>query len=302
VQEIVKSRGRAEYYMSIWDWAELEECRSLVFPSLAACDVRSRYEQWGGLPRYVLEKTSYIDQQALSRAINRSSIRLVREAAFWSSPNPRVSDLLLHTAVADDFVTTRMEWASAWVFEKFFEKALLEGMENLVSLLRVARGPERGSLRGRLWEGLCHGALARGGNFSVRSLYPLKKDKKEKMTIKPCDITHVYDDLSEVRAFNATAYLRPSGQQQAAIDSIRQPSSLYQITTSTTHDVKPEGLRKAMDVMTGRRGVTLYFVVPEDSYPSFSVKNISTLIGQIERGQLPRVSLRVLEIRYDQLC
>jgi hypothetical protein len=57
-----------------------------------------------------------------------------------------------------------------------------------------------------------------------------------------------------------------------------------------------------MDVMTGRRGVTLYFVVPEDSYPLFSVKNISTLIGQIERGQLPRVSLRVLEVRYDQVC
>jgi hypothetical protein len=121
------------------------------------------------------------------------------------------------------------------------------------------------------------------------------------MTIKPCDITHVYDDLSEVRAFKATVYLRPSAQQQAAIDSIRQPSSLYQITTSTTHDVKLEGLRKAMDVMRGRRGVTLYFVVPEDEYPLFSVKHMTTLIGQIERGELARLSLRVLEIRYDQL-
>jgi hypothetical protein len=51
--------------MSIWDLSELEECRSLVYPSMAACDVRSRYGRWGGLPRYVLEKTSDDDQRAV---------------------------------------------------------------------------------------------------------------------------------------------------------------------------------------------------------------------------------------------
>lgn len=295
----MKSEGVSEYYMSVWSWTELEECRRFVFPSLPSTDVRSRYERWGGLPRYVLHKIGKVDQLRLDEAINRSSVPLVQEAEVGSSSHPEVSDLLVHRVVEDDFLTTRFEWASPWAAQRFLEKQLELDRVRLTSFL--AHGTALGGVRGTLWEGLCHRALARGGKFSVRSLYPLKEDKNRKMTVKPCDITHVYDDLSEVRAFNATVYLRPSGQQQAAIDSIRQPSSLYQITTSTTHDVKLEGLRKAMDVMTDRRGVTLYFVVPEDSYPFFSVKSMTTLIEQIESGELPRLSLRVLEIRYGQV-
>lgn len=288
--------------MSVWSWTELEECRRFVFPSLPSTDVRSRYERWGGLPRYVLQKIGKVDQLRLDEAINRSSVPLVQEAELGLSSHPEVSDLLLHRVVEDDFLTTRFEWASPWAAQRFLEKQLSLDRVRLTSFVRVARGTALGGLRGNIWEGLCHEALARGGNFSMRSLYPPLKQDKRKMTVKPCDITHVYDDLSEVRAFNGTVYLRPSGQRQAAIDSIRQPSSLYQITTSTTHDVKLEGLTKAMDVMTGRRGSTLYFVVPEDSYTMFSVRNLTTLIGQIERGELPRLSLRVLGIRYDQVC
>lgn len=290
--------------MSIWDWAELEECRSLVFPSLAACDVRSRYERWGGLPRYVLEKTSDIDQRALSRAIDRSSIRLVREAAFGASPDPRVSDLLLHTVVADDFVTTGMEWASVWVFEKFFEKALLEERESLLSFVRVARGPELGSLRGRLWEGLCHRALAQGGTFATRRLYPVEgQDERRNMTIAPCESTHVYQNLSEARAFNASAYLRPYNMKQAAIDSIRQPATLYQITCSDCHGLKLKGLKQAMEVMEERTRVTLYFVVPEEAFDKFRVrdKDMDDLKAGVESGELPRLSLCVVKLTYNGL-
>jgi hypothetical protein len=71
------------------------------------------------------------------RAMSTSGICLARSigrrcgwcerlhSRFEASPNPRVSDLLLHTVVADDFVTTRIEWASVWVFEKVLERLLL---------------------------------------------------------------------------------------------------------------------------------------------------------------------------------
>jgi hypothetical protein len=158
-------------------------------PEVAACDVRSRCERWGGLPRCVLEKTSDEDQRALPRAVGKPSVRLVREAAFGPSPNPRVSDLLLHTVVANDFATTSTEWASAWVFEKVFAKVLLEEREGLLSFVRVARGPELGelgALRGRLWEGLCRRALAQGGTFAVRRLYPVEGKDERGVTTAPC--------------------------------------------------------------------------------------------------------------------
>jgi hypothetical protein len=61
----MKSRGTSELDMSTLDWSELGECRSLVLPRLAARDVGSRCERWGGLPRYVLEKTIDDDEWAV---------------------------------------------------------------------------------------------------------------------------------------------------------------------------------------------------------------------------------------------
>jgi hypothetical protein len=304
VQEIVKSKGTSELYMSIWDWSELEECRSLIYPSMAACDVRSRYERWGGLPRYVLEKTSDDDQRALSRAIDKASMRLVREAAFGSSPNPRVSDLLLHTVVANDFVTISIEWASVWVFEKVFEKMLLEERESLLSFVRVARGPELGelgALRGRLWEGLCHRALAQGGIFAVRRLYPIEGKDEGGVTIAPCEVTRFYQKLSEARAFNASVYLRPHNMSQPGIDSIRQPGTLYQITSSTSHGINVKGLKEAMEVMQEPAQVTLYFVVPEDEFDKFRVNGIKNLRAAIKKEELSNLSLCVMKLTYDCL-
>jgi hypothetical protein len=110
--------------MSVWSWTELEDCRRFVFPSLPSTDVRSRYGRWGGLPRYVLEKIGKVDQLRLDEAINRSSIPLVEQAELGIFSNPEVTDLLLHRVVEDDFVTTRLEWASFWVVDRFIQKEL----------------------------------------------------------------------------------------------------------------------------------------------------------------------------------
>ena len=164
-QELLKIKGFSEYFMSTWSLDELEECRRLLYPDMKANDVEERYDRWGGLPRYVLEKINDSEQKRLSSAIARSSVQLVREAVVGCSLLPSVSDLLLHTVVDDNFEDTRTEWASPWVCERFLEKALATEKESLISFVRVARGPELGVLRGLLWEGLCHGRLAQGGTF-----------------------------------------------------------------------------------------------------------------------------------------
>ena len=164
-QELLKIKGFSNYFMSTWSLDELEECRGLLYPDMEASEVEERYDRWGGLPRYVLEKIDDDEQETLSAAIARSSVQLVREAMVGCSSLPSVSDLLLHTVVDDNFKHTRTEWASPWVCERFLEKALATEKEPLISFVRVARGPELGVLRGLLWEGLCHGRLAQGGTF-----------------------------------------------------------------------------------------------------------------------------------------
>lgn len=168
LQEIIKTKGYSEYYMSVWDWKEIDECRRLLYPTMPEEEVRSRYEQWGGLPRYVFDKIGVVDQLSLSKAIDKSSVQLVREAAFGASPNPQVSDRLLHTVVENDFVTTRMQWASTWVCEKCLERMLALEKDQLLAFVRVARGPELGPLRGKLWEGEAYSCRTRSidGTFT----------------------------------------------------------------------------------------------------------------------------------------
>ena len=165
MQEILKVAGSEDYYMSTWSLDELEECRRRLYPDMKASDVRERYERWGGLPRYVLERLTPSAQSKLPASIGRSSVPLVKEAVFGCSSESSVSDLLLHMVADADFQDAGVEWASPWVCERFIEKALKVERESLISFVRVSRGPELGVLRGRLWEGLCHGRLAQGGTF-----------------------------------------------------------------------------------------------------------------------------------------
>lgn len=255
--------------MDVWSLEEIEECRALLYPSEDATNVVSRWDKWGGVVDYVLEKTDPEDQDDIEEAIARCSILIVEQTLGGSSSLPDVSDLLLHLKVEDGFTKSRMEWASAWVAERFAAKAWKNEKDRLLSFTAVSTQlPMFGSVMGSLWEGLCHAKLVEGGKFLIRCL-DSPSDEVEEIDIERCDCRY-FDDLHQVKNADHKTYWRPRTKTLPAIDSLRQPGELYQIITAERHDINYVGVKKAMAVMqaTGSE-VRLYFVVPPGIFASF---------------------------------
>ena len=128
--------------------------------------------------------------------------------------------------------------------------------------------PVMGTLRGHLWEGVCHSLLAGGVTFRMRRLDGASEEL-ESLTIEACSSHLVFDDIMEVRSVAETAYCRPRRQNFAAVDSLRQPRWLYQITVAKRHGVNGPGLERAVECLQDdRSAICLLFVVPH-TVPSF---------------------------------
>ncbi|CAI2186321.1 18677_t:CDS:2, partial [Funneliformis geosporum] len=62
--------GRIVRYMPVWSFKEIEVCRSNIFKDIGKNKVEKMYNEWGGIPRFVLEMTDDHSQAGLEQAIN----------------------------------------------------------------------------------------------------------------------------------------------------------------------------------------------------------------------------------------
>jgi hypothetical protein len=85
---------------------------------------------------------------------------------------------------------------------------------------------------------------------------------------------------------------------QAATDSTRQPATLYQVTSSTSHGTNLEGLKKVAEVTQEPAQATLYFAVPEEESGKFSVSGVKDLQAGVKRKELQTLNLRVTKLTY----
>jgi hypothetical protein len=293
LQEAIKRRGYAKYHMDVWSFQELQQCRDLMYPEMELSGVKGRWDIWGGVPRYVLDKVLEEDQQEIHQAIDRSSIDIVRQALGGSSSHHEISDLLLHLRVEADFMSIRMDWASDWVAERFAQRAWQQEKDRLIEFLSVSHGlPELGTLRGRLWEGVCHDRLAAGGVYRVKRLGEgLEGVSIEQVVLEPCTSRLVFDDLREVEGARDQVYCKPRAANFAAIDSMRQPGSLFQITVAKKHGVNGDGLERATACMRApRQDIHLYFVVTPPLFESFKQQ---PLLGSRRAADIKQYALEV---------
>lgn len=79
---------------------------------------------------------------------------------------------------------------------------------------------------------------------------------------------HSYNDLKEVAKHEAGAYCIPSNSDQAAIDNIKQPNFLFQMTVADHHDINAKGLSDAIEQLQKDpdTDAELIFVVPPDKF------------------------------------
>src|SRR5438045_9139927 len=63
------------------------------------------------------------------------------------------------------------------------------------------------------------------------------------------------------------------GPNFPSVDIILTPNSLFQITISPHHPVKQEPLRKILEKLPAKEKISLYFVVPEENFETFTFQN-----------------------------
>src|SRR5256885_1950584 len=74
---------------------------------------------------------------------------------------------------------------------------------------------------------------------------------------------------------------------------ILKPNSLFQITISPHHPVKQEPLRKILEKLPAKEEISLYFVVPEKIFETFTFQNYHDEQGKVSQ-KVPK-SIEMLE-------
>ena len=299
MQEVIKWVGFKMIYMPVWSLEELEKCRTAMYPEMAVADVRSRFDHWGGIPRFVLAKLDHADQRLLVQAISSATLPIIIQSVGQAFAHPEVSHRILHLHVEADFVTTTMRWASLWVAEEVAMRLFEYEKNNLITFLSAAAvDKDLAGLRGVLWEGYCHRRLAAGGNFNCRHLgtktMPVDGTATV-ITIEPSSRSCIFDSWPEVKNLPHTIYSRPRIKKLPAVDSVMQPNKLYQITVSSSHTVNCKGLLEALSGMQDHIcQVCLFFVVPTDIFHSFRAQNIAQRQGVVAlRNEVQQLVLEV---------
>jgi hypothetical protein len=104
---------------------ELEEILAVWrkwFPRLSRASVLAAYAQWGGLCRYVLDENGNDgEQKLLERKIAAADLNMVIKAVGDADAHDSVSHRVLHIKVTPDFLSHRLEFASAYVARKCVE-------------------------------------------------------------------------------------------------------------------------------------------------------------------------------------
>ncbi|GAQ93579.1 hypothetical protein KFL_016740010, partial [Klebsormidium nitens] len=82
----------------------------------------------------------------------------------------------------------------------------------------------------------------------------------------------VFDNWEDIQGKPHGQYLRPRSKTNESVDSGMQPNILIQITVSKRHDLKPGGMKRALEFLekNGPGAVELYFALPSDAFKSFS--------------------------------
>ncbi|GAQ93210.1 hypothetical protein KFL_013610015, partial [Klebsormidium nitens] len=156
---------------------------------------KARYDRWGGIPRFVLEKVDSDAQALLEKAISTTPLKvLVDSVGSQAAPN-EASHKLLHLRVRGDFETTVMVMASVYVTHRVAYQIWKNEKEALRTFLSSSEGEGSvGALRGNLWEGFCHARLIEGGQFRIRDLSDPLLSTSDKIFQRPAAAPLVFDN------------------------------------------------------------------------------------------------------------
>ena len=249
----------------------------------------------------MIDKPSEADQSKLKLAIQQSDLDLVIKSFNGLNVLPNVSHKLVHI-VADEKTLHKTEtaWASVYVQQQTILQACQNDSFAVETFVKSAGGvSEIAGYRATVFEALFHSRLMKGGLFTVRDL-----ETNESETVQfPCLLGkfEIFDDLSEIMKEPNHKYWRPASKSLPAIDALVQPNILHQVTVSSDHEINASGLLGALDVLSEPEETRFYFVLPEDTFKTFTKQRIKGLQGLSEEAKERLKSVRQFALKIDVL-
>eukprot|EP00047_Mylnosiga_fluctuans_P024741 m.169108 g.169108 ORF g.169108 m.169108 type:complete len:679 (+) comp9915_c1_seq20:269-2305(+) len=274
------------HVMPVWTENELSALRLAVFPSVSENTMRDLYNQWGGIPRQILEfatentqPSAYGGMSALDSAILSCSVQHLIDAVAEGNEERRlVSHRVVHLQCSPQYWLTGYCFASEYVKDRLLDK-LMRAEENALAKFAVASHDigEVGGLRGQVFEYMAHKRLLRGGMFEARRLTDFGPYKLS-VSLQPSHRVYLQSevDIPSRGTFPATpTYFQPQSRTFPSIDAISAqdkdgPVHLFQMAVGT-HPVKYEGLLTVLQKVGTASG--LYFVMPRDRFAAFGVQS-----------------------------
>ena len=290
LQEAIKRPNSMVRYMPVWTWEEIQAARQLIFSDQHETDVVSRFSRWGGIPRFVLQKTDAADQALLEDAMYKCSLHELASSMTDPSSASRVSHRLLHLTVDAGYLKGPVVFASKWVEEEIISRYSRGKQHEVHDFLTASGGrPSVAAFRGALWERYAHVALQRSGSFSCRDLQKPGAGPFE-IEFQPCSTSVGLWDVQDISTgLSIGVYGWGRNKNLPSVDAVIQPNKLFQITVSGDHRVHAGGLANAVRAMQAEeQNVQLFFVVPPDVFSKYSKQTLKRIRGDLTAENVAR--------------
>ena len=276
-KKVLNAVGATIRFMPVWSWQEVESCHQLLYaddPERPLAEVRDAFERWGGIPRFVLEKLrDEAAQQSLQEALDTAEVGIIRKSIGQIDAAQEASHRILHIQTQQPFVYRSIAFGSAYIRDRVAELLFLQQRQAMIDfLITSSSSPQLAGVRGELFESYAHRIISSGGSFKVRRL---DDGSEETLKLERCAGTHFVRSPSDLAECPSQLhYCQPVVRNFPAIDAVTLPGSLFQMTVSLMHPVKYAALKVVLDSMPDCSNYNLFFVVPDDVFPTFSSQSI----------------------------
>ena len=306
----LRKLGLVSLHMPPWSMdelllaSELDQYRGQITDTL----INDLYGKFGGIARYVLEVVPARrdeNSRMLESKIHNCSLRTIQRVG--REDIDKESHMIFHRHSGSDigYYEYKFKFASQYVGDKVVDAIQKHAYEEMKAFARREDTPsEAASLRGWILETIVHIELPKGGTYHVRKL--ADHDSKEEERNLPTMKHTVFGKLDEVDFFYLPSliYLQPKSKTFEAADALCSPNSIFQVTVSTSHPIKANGLRKIINELQKQKGwtsdtrVNYFFVVPPDVYKSFNREQKYTAKNTKDPDEFDNVDQYVLNFAF----
>ena len=283
IGDFMKHQNRKKFNMPTWKEEEVDEYWRQIHENKTTVTLESLKEKFrlcGGIARWVFDTEMTLEdiRDNIESAITSIDAKILDYQGQVVRGEELTHRLVhIHTNLppadnedpdSDPYTKSICYFASEYVANLCLEKLKKDDNEKLRKFMNNARDiSEMGSLRGQLFEMICHVILRSGKDFPVRELPNGRVETKNFGILEE----EFYDKVPEINGIE-NCYYRPYSKTSKSVDSYIHSNQLLQITVAKKHGIKQKGIKNLESILNKSNEIYLYFAVPKDNFDSFTKK------------------------------